>query len=98
MGKRTSDRFYQNENADVAANLRRDLEEVRSRLLSNTERLGNHSDDMNTRVQEIELGMEEMLDKIWELDKSWKNNLVFYGVKSEEGSQMPHDKKRSRNL
>ena len=23
-------------------------------------------------------------DKLWELDKSWENNLVFYGVKEEQ--------------
>ena len=47
--------------------------------------MGNKSEDLTSKVQEIEQEMEDMLDKIWELDKSWKNNLVFYGVKTDEG-------------
>jgi hypothetical protein len=26
-------------------------------------------------------------DKLWDLDKSWENNLVFYGVKEEAGNR-----------
>ena len=27
------------------------------------------------------------MEKLWELDKSWKNNLVFYGIKSDPGTE-----------
>ena len=26
-------------------------------------------------------------DKLWELDKSWENNLVFYGVREEQNRE-----------
>jgi hypothetical protein len=26
-------------------------------------------------------------DKLWDLDKSWENNLVFYGVKEEPANR-----------
>ena len=26
-------------------------------------------------------------DKLWELDKSWENNLVFYGVREEQNKE-----------
>ena len=82
-------RLIQNEHASVASSFRSDLEDLRSNLHNNTDHLGHQNEDLFSRVQEIELGMEEMLDKLWELDKSWKNNLVFYGVKSDEGDWSP---------
>ena len=44
-------------------------------------------DELTNRVDGIETGVEEMTEKIYELDKSWKNNLVFYGVKCDDGEQ-----------
>jgi hypothetical protein len=28
------------------------------------------------RVKEMEMALEDIQEKLWELDKSWKNNLV----------------------
>ena len=42
-------------------------------------------DEITNRVDGIETNVEEMTEKIYELDKSWKNNLVFYGVKCDDG-------------
>ena len=28
----------------------------------------------------METALEDLQDKLWELDKSWENNLVFYGI------------------
>ncbi len=66
--------------------MRQELGELRSRLHASADHLGTQNDDITSRVQEMELEMDDVLDKLWELDKSWKNNLVFYGVKSEEGT------------
>ena len=30
-----------------------------------------------------------MQEKIWELDKSWQNNLIFYGVRSDHIDEHP---------
>ena len=37
------------------------------------------------QVKEMEESLEDIQEKLWELDKSWQNNLVFYGVKSDAG-------------
>lgn len=39
------------------------------------------------QLKEMELEVEEIQEKLWELDKSWQNNLVFYGVKSDAGTE-----------
>ncbi len=31
------------------------------------------------RVREIEQEIDDILEKLWELDKSWRNNLVIVG-------------------
>ena len=72
----------------MSATLRKDLEDLRSRLFSNADHFGVQNDDLTNRLQEVEIEMDEMLDKLWELDKSWKNNLVFYGVKSDESKTL----------
>jgi len=38
--------------------------------------LGSQSADTSGRVREMEIALEDIQEKIWELDKSWKNNLV----------------------
>ena len=42
-------------------------------------------DELTQRVDVLGTDLEEMTEKIYELDKSWKNNLVFYGVRCEGG-------------
>lgn len=49
--------------------------------------LAMQGDELLNRVDGIEEGVEEVTEKIYELDKSWKNNLVFYGVKCDDGKQ-----------
>ena len=52
----------------------------------------------------MELELEEIQDKLWELDKSWRNNLVFYGLRGLADNDSPQaieDKVRdiiSRNM
>ena len=41
------------------------------------------------QVADIETAVEEIQEKIWELDKSWKNNLVFYGIRSDTLEEHP---------
>lgn len=33
------------------------------------------------------LKVDEILEKLWELDKSWRNNLVFYGLRGEDRNE-----------
>ena len=40
--------------------------------------LGTTSSDTSNKVRELETEIEEIFEKLWELDKSWKNNLVSY--------------------
>ena len=42
-----------------------------------------------TQVKEIENSIDEIQEKIWELDKSWRNNLVFYGIRSDSVDEHP---------
>ena len=41
------------------------------------------------QVKEIENSIDEIQEKIWELDKSWRNNLVFYGIRSDSVDEHP---------
>ena len=41
------------------------------------------------QVRDLENSVEEIQEKIWELDKSWKNNLVFYGIRSDTLEEHP---------
>jgi hypothetical protein len=75
----------QTESNEVTTVLRADLEDVRSRLTGSMDQLGVKDQDTSGRVKTMELEIEEMMEKIYELDKSWKNNLVFYGVRCDEG-------------
>ena len=34
------------------------------------------------RVKEMEMALEDIQEKLWELDKSWKNNLVIFFCKN----------------
>ena len=48
--------------------------------------LSGQSEDTSGKVKEMESEIEEILEKLWELDKSWQNNLVFYGIKSDNAA------------
>jgi hypothetical protein len=53
--------------------------------LTSVHDLGSKSEGTSTKVKELEDAIEEINEKVWELDKSWKNNLVFYGIKQDSG-------------
>ena len=55
------------------------------RRMGGLDELGNKGADTDTKVKDLEETVEELNEKIWELDKSWKNNLVFYGVREDAG-------------
>ena len=40
-------------------------------------------------MRDLETAVEEVQEKIWELDKSWKNNLIFYGIRSDTLEEHP---------
>ena len=68
----------------VIQELKVELREMRKRL-GGLDDLGNKGADTDTKVRDLEETVEELNEKIWELDKSWKNNLVFYGVREDAG-------------
>ena len=48
--------------------------------------MGSQSTDTSGKVKELQEALDDITEKLWELDKSWKNNLVFYGIKCDSGS------------
>ena len=40
-------------------------------------------------MKDLESTIEEIQEKVWELDKSWKNNIVFYGITSSTLEEHP---------
>ena len=40
-------------------------------------------------MKEIENSIDEIQEKLWELDKSWRNNLVFYGIRADSLDEHP---------
>ena len=48
--------------------------------------MGSQSSDTSGKVQELQDALDDITEKLWELDKSWKNNLVFYGIKMDSGT------------
>ena len=51
--------------------------------------LATQGDELTQRVDVLGTDLEEMTEKIYELDKSWKNNLVFYGVREDGADEHP---------
>ena len=47
---------------------------------------GMSSGDTKNKIEELEEAIADLSEKVWELDKSCKNNLVFYGIKQEAGN------------
>ena len=58
--------------------------ETRKRLGKQEEYLKNVEVDMQDKVMNISAVMDNMQDKIYEFETNKKNNLIFYGVPSEE--------------
>ena len=48
------------------------------------------SEGTDIRVKELETEVDEILERLHEIDKSWQNNLVFYGLKS-DGYEEPQE-------
>ena len=66
--------------------MKEEIAVVRGRL-TGVDDLGSKSADTTTKVKELESAIEDINEKVWELDKSWKNNLVFYGIKADPGAE-----------
>lgn len=49
--------------------------------------MGSQSTDTSSKVKELQDAIDDINEKVWELDKSWKNNLVFYGIKQDTGAE-----------
>ncbi|XP_059099208.1 protein unc-13 homolog C-like isoform X2 [Tigriopus californicus] len=73
------------EQSRVNEGLKSDIEKVYGKL-TGMDDLGMQSEDTSTKLRELEAELEEVVEKLWELDKSWKNNLVFYGIRSDVGT------------
>ena len=91
------DTFSKHEHEATAKEMRQELDMLRARL-SGVDDLGSQSEDTIIKVKELETEIEEVLDKLWELDKSWKNNLVFYGVRSDSSDEAPHTTEAKVNV
>ena len=66
--------------------LRDDLSAIKNKL-GGLDDLGSQSADTGTKVKELQDAIDDINEKVWELDKSWKNNLVFYGIKQDAGAE-----------
>ena len=58
--------------------------ETRTRLGNQEEHLNSFEGEMQDKVMNISAVMDNMQDKIYEFETNKKNNLIFYGVPSEE--------------
>ena len=68
------------------------------RYLNNTEVVELSVQDTSSKMKGMENALEDLQDKLYELDKSWENNLVFYGINNikdeEERPQLLENKVR----
>ena len=60
---------------------------IREKLDSGLSNIGSQSGDTTSKVKELQDSIDDITEKVWELDKSWKNNLVFYGIKQDAGAE-----------
>jgi len=60
---------------------------IKEKLDSGLSNIGSQSGDTTSKVKELQESIDDITEKVWELDKSWKNNLVFYGIKQDAGSE-----------
>jgi len=78
--------------SDVKTSQEEALKEVKNDIggikqrLGGLDALGSQSSDTSGKVQELQDALDDITEKLWELDKSWKNNLVFYGIKMDSGT------------
>jgi len=57
-----------------------EVEKIKSQLSGSLSQLGSSTQDTSSKMKGMETALEDLQDKLWELDKSWENNLVFYGI------------------
>ena len=62
-----------------------EISTIKCKLDSGLQDLGASSGDTGSKVKELQDAIDDINEKVWELDKSWKNNLVFYGIKQDAG-------------
>eukprot|EP00090_Calanus_glacialis_P016150 TRINITY_DN25368_c0_g1_i1.p1 TRINITY_DN25368_c0_g1~~TRINITY_DN25368_c0_g1_i1.p1 ORF type:complete len:400 (-),score=143.35 TRINITY_DN25368_c0_g1_i1:250-1449(-) len=60
--------------------LNTEVEKIKSQLSGSLSQLGSSTQDTSSKMKGMETALEDLQDKLWELDKSWENNLVFYGI------------------
>ena len=45
--------------------------------------------ETNGKGKELENTIDEIQERLWDLDRSWRNNLVFYGIRSDTLDEHP---------
>ena len=65
--------------------VKNDISGIKQRL-GGLDDLGSQSSDTSGKVKELQDALDDITEKLWELDKSWKNNLVFYGIRQDSGT------------
>ena len=60
---------------------------IKEKLDNGLSNIGSQSGDTTSKVKELQESIDDITEKVWELDKSWKNNLVFYGIKQDAGAE-----------
>jgi len=60
---------------------------IKEKLDNGLSNIGSQSGDTTSKVKELQESIDDITEKVWELDKSWKNNLVFYGIKMDAGAE-----------
>jgi len=88
----------QKESDDEIASLKKELDAIKSQLSGSLSKLGSSTQDTSSKMKGMENALEDLQDKLYELDKSWENNLVFYGINTikdeEERPQLLENKVR----
>ncbi len=88
--------------ADKAAHMRKDVEtrSMEDRRLFNlelrnqSEKVVNALQKLSFRLDELDGMYDDMQERLYEVDKSRKNNLVFYGVAQQMAEEDPDETER----
>ena len=57
------------------------IQKIQDGLKGGLSQLGSQTSGTDNKLRALENSLDEVQDKLWELDKSWENNLVFYGIR-----------------
>ena len=71
---------------NAVTDLVRDMNRFRANLAEMEQKTGQSHEEMMGRLQVIKNTVEELKETTWELDPSTNDNLVFYGIKEDDGS------------